>query len=196
MGRVRGGRLLARAGVAVLLGVATVACGQTDAGAGEADAPRSAGPSPSPSHGRFEEEIELADGRRVGMYYAAGRGLMEQHQNSKNGAWSKPHLVYGTKSNACQSLTLKAFGGTVAAIADWGYYCADGEPPTESVAAVGTRDLSTWDAKLTKNFDGWEKVATVGDTEHLRFTRSSTEWLTRLAWSRADGFAAVENIRR
>ncbi|MFD3314440.1 hypothetical protein [Streptomyces sp. NPDC058694] len=204
MRRVHGGRLPRLAGVAALLG-ALVACGSTEAGAGDASpgpdtaqASRTSATSrPSPSHARFVEETEWADGRRVGMYYAAKRGLMEQHQDTAGGAWSKPHLVYATKSDPCQSITLKAFdGGTVAAIANWGPYCSDGEPPMESIAAVGTRNLSKWDTKLTKEFDGWEKVEASGDNEYLTFGRNSTEWLTRLRWSRTDGFGEVEETRR
>ncbi|MCX4911359.1 hypothetical protein [Streptomyces sp. NBC_00878] len=195
--QVRGARLPALAGLTVLLGV-TVACGSTEAGAGTGAHTVTASPTsrPAPSHARFVEEIEWADGRRVGMYYAAGRGLMEQHQDTAGGAWSKPRLVYATESDPCQSITLKAFDGTVAAIANWGVYCSDGEPPMESIAAVGTENLSTWDTKLTKEFDGWEKVEASGDNEQLTFGRNSTEWLTRLRWSRTDGFGDVEEIRR
>jgi hypothetical protein len=84
---MRGGRQLALAAVALLLEVA-VACGRPGAGAEEAGATDT-----SPTHGRFDQEIELADGRRVGMSYAAGRGLLEQHQDAEAGAWSEPHLV-------------------------------------------------------------------------------------------------------
>ncbi|QQM45938.1 hypothetical protein [Streptomyces liliifuscus] len=201
MRRVHGVRLLALTGVTALLG-AVVACGSTEAGAGDASpgsdtAQASPTSRPSPSHARFVEEIEWADGRRVGMYYAAKRGLMEQHQDTAGEAWSKPHLVYATESDPCQSITLKAFdGGTVAAIANWGPYCSDGEPPMESIAAVGTDNLSKWDTKLTKEFDGWEKVEASGDSEQLTFGRNSTEWLTRLRWSRTDGFGDVEETRR
>ncbi|WP_314219271.1 hypothetical protein [Streptomyces zaehneri] len=66
----------------------------------------------------------------------------------------------------------------------------------ESIAAVGTGDLSRWDTKLTRSFDGWSKVASVGGSGDIAFTRTSTEWLTRLRWSGAEGFAEVEEIRR
>ena len=194
MRQVRGLRLSVCFGVAALLGV-TAACGETEAG-DASRGPRSS-PAASPSHHRFVDEIEWASGRRVGMYYAARRGLMEQHQNTAGGAWSKPRLLYATRTDPCQSITLKAFDdGTVAAIADWGAYCYDGEPPMESIAAVGTKSLSTWDTKLKERFDGWEKVEASDGTERLTFTNSSTEWLTRLRWSRTDGFAEVEDIRR
>ncbi|MFH8468652.1 hypothetical protein [Streptomyces sp. NPDC017991] len=200
MRRVRGDRWPARvataAAAAVALLASTAACGGTDTGAGGAGAGDTHSGSPTPSHARFVQDIEWSDGGRVGMYYAAGRGLMEQHQDTAGGPWSKPRPVYATEGDACRSITLKAFRDTVTAIANWGVYCADGEPPTESVAAVGTRNLATWDTRATEDFDGWEKAATVAGTEDLLFTRSSTEWLTRLRWSPTGGFGDVENIRR
>ncbi|WP_106981104.1 hypothetical protein [Streptomyces fulvoviolaceus] len=182
---MRGARWLALAGAVIV-----VACGRP--GAGGDDSATGA----SPTHARFDEEIKLADGRRVGVSYAAGRGVLEQHQDAEGGAWSKPRIVYATQSNACQSLGLKAFGDTVAVIANWGYYCADGDPPDESIAAVGTAGLTHWDTKVTKDFDGWEKATADGDARRLTFTNSSTEWLTRLRWYEGEGFGEVENIRR
>ncbi|PSM42727.1 hypothetical protein C6Y14_16275 [Streptomyces dioscori] len=195
MRRVQGARWSARAATAaaVALLTCTAACGGTETGSGS---PTPSGPRSSASHARFVEDIPWADGGRVGMYYAAGRGLMEQHQDTAGGPWSKPRLVYATEGDACRSITLKAFRDTVTAIANWGVYCADGEPPTESVAAVGTRDLATWDTRATEDFDGWEKATPVAGTEDLLFTRTSTEWLTRLRWSPAGGFGEVRNIRR
>ncbi|MFD3502442.1 hypothetical protein ACFWWT_13740 [Streptomyces sp. NPDC058676] len=188
--RMRGGRLLVLAGLVLALPVA-VACGPSRGGGGESD---SRPPSPTPP--RFDEEVVLADGRHVGLSYAPGRGLLEQHRAAGTGTWSEPHVVYETSSDPCRSMTVEAFDGTVAVIADWGHYCADGEPPTESVAAVGTTDLARWDTELSRNFDGWEKVTAVDGSRRLRFTRASTEWLTRLTWNRTDGFAEVEEIPR
>ncbi|QJT06680.1 hypothetical protein G9272_06315 [Streptomyces asoensis] len=152
--------------------------------------------SPTAPAPRFDEEIGLPDGRRVGMAYVEGRGLVERHRDADTGVWSAPRVVYATATDRCQSLTLKVFDGRVAVIADWGDYCYDGEPPMESLAAVGTADLTRWDTKLTRSFDGWSKVAPAGGSGDLVFTRGSTEWLTRLRWSGAEGFAEVEEIRR
>ncbi|MEH0442130.1 MULTISPECIES: hypothetical protein [unclassified Streptomyces] len=209
--RMSGDRLRALAATMTVTGLA-VACGGTAGtgatGAGATDAETGAAatptrpvieasstPSPDP---RFDGEIHLADGRRVGFSYAAGRGLVERHREAATGAWSPPRLVYATATDRCHSLTLKAFGDTVAVIADWGDYCYDGEPPTESIAAVGTAGLGHWDTKLTKDFDGWTKVAAQGDGDarRLRFTRNSTETLTRLDWNATGGFAQVEEIPR
>jgi hypothetical protein len=179
-----------------MLGVA-VACGGPGDG-GKAATATGTGASPTPSTPRFDGEARLSDGRRVGMSYVAGRGLVERHRDAGAGAgaWRVPRVVYAPATDRCQSLTLKAFGGTVAVIADWGDYCYDGEPPTESLAAVATGDLSRWDAKLTEDFDGWTKVVAEDDARRLVFSEVSTESLTRLRWSRAEGFAEVEEIPR
>ncbi len=112
--RVRGHQVLILTCAAALLG-ATAACG----GAGTATK-RPGTARTAPSHARFDAEISLPDGRRVGMYYATGRGLVEQHRGTGSAAWSTPHLLHRTTSDPCQSLRLKAFGTTVAAIANWG----------------------------------------------------------------------------
>ncbi|MGW2047184.1 hypothetical protein ACWCPF_18680 [Streptomyces sp. NPDC001858] len=198
-----GDRLRALAGAALAVSVA-VACGGPGGGAGTgsgagtaastATGVASSAPAAAP---RFDEELELSDGRRVGMAYAAGRGLVERHRDADSTAWSAPNLVYATATDRCQSLTLEEFDGTVAVIADWGVYCYDGEPPTESIAAVGATDLTRWDTNLTRSFDGWTKVtAEGGDPRRLLFTRGSTESLTRLRWTPAGGFAQVEEIPR
>ncbi|MDR6975216.1 hypothetical protein J2X68_001900 [Streptomyces sp. 3330] len=189
--RMHGERLRALAGAVVVAGLAAACGGQGD-GARSATAP-AAPTEPAP---RFDEEIGLPDGRRVGMAYVEGRGLVERHRDADTRAWSAPRVVYATVTDRCRSLTLKASGGRVAVMADWGAYCYDGEPPMESIAAVGTADLTRWDTKLTTSFDGWTKVAPVGGSGDLVFSRGSTEWLTRLRWSEAEGFAEVEEIRR
>ena len=185
---MRGARWLALAGAVIV-----VACGRPGTGGDDSATGAS---TASPTHARFDDEVKLADGRRVGVSYAAGRGLLEQHQDAGTGAWSKPRVVYATKSHPCQSLGLKAFDDTVAVMANWGYYCADGDPPDESIAGVGTAGLTHWDMKVTKDFDGWEKVTADGGAQHLTFTNTSTEWLTRLRWCEGEGFGEVENIRR
>ncbi|MER5193902.1 hypothetical protein ACWD3J_11250 [Streptomyces sp. NPDC002755] len=212
--RMHGERWGALAGAVLVMGAAAACGGQGDGGASPtatATAPATADntgtgtdtdtdtgtkASPTAPAPRFDAEIGLPDGRRVGMAYVEGRGLVERHRDADSGAWSAPRVLYTTATDRCQSLTLKAFDGTVAVIADWGDYCYDGEPPMESLAAVGTADLTRWDTKLTRSFDGWSKVASVGGSGDLVFTRGSTESLTRLRWSGTDGFAKVEEIPR
>lgn len=193
-----GDRRWALVGTALMGGVVVACGGPGDSGGAATAAPSATGTvaSPSPSTPRFDEEIELSDGRRVGMSYVAGRGLVERHRGAGAGAWSAPRVVYATATDRCQSLTLKAFGGTVAVVADWGDYCYDGEPPTESIAAVGVGDLSRWDTELTEDFDGWEKVVAVDGVRQLVFSEASTQSLTRLRWSGIEGFAEVEEIPR
>jgi hypothetical protein len=124
----------------------------------------------------------LDDGRRVAMHYRRGLGLYEQHSDPAGGKWTKPRLIYGTKTEACQGIRLRAFGGTVAATADFGKYCSDGEPPTESIAAVGVG--STWNHHLTRNFDGWERISANLGGKAVTFSRGSAT----LRWTRAGGF--------
>ncbi|QES45826.1 hypothetical protein DEJ49_07905 [Streptomyces venezuelae] len=130
--------------------------------------------------------MKLADGRRVAMHYMRGKGLFVQDYSPRAKGWSKPALVYGTKTDACQGITLKAKDGTVAAFGDFGTYCADGEPPTESVAAVAVGPLTTWDKHLTKDFDGWEKIVVAPGGKKVTFSRGSDT----LRWTKAAGFPA------
>ncbi|MFC8129362.1 hypothetical protein [Streptomyces sp. NPDC057302] len=139
--------------------------------------------SPSP----FNAQVKLTDGRRVAMHYMKSKGLLVQDYSPKTKGWSKSALVYKTKTDACQGITLKAKDGTVAAFGDFGVYCADGEPPTESVAAVATGPLAKWDKHLTKNFDGWEKIAVATGGKKATFSRGSD----KLVWTKAGGFPAA-----
>jgi hypothetical protein len=107
----------------------------------------------------FNAEIDLPDGRAVSMYYARNKGLAEQHYSPDVDAWTAPQIIYRTRTDPCQGITLEEQDGTVAVIADWNGYCYDGEPPNESIAGVATGDLTHWDTDLTKGFDGWSSVA-------------------------------------
>ncbi|MGP3922658.1 hypothetical protein [Streptomyces sp. 8N616] len=171
----------------------TAACGEIGAEAGETHASDYSHRLPESAD---TEVVELDDSRRVGMYYDAGRGLVEQHYSPKAKGWSKPQVIYKTKTDPCPGISLTAFGGTVAAIANFGLYCADGEPPTESIAAVGVKSLAKWDTNMTKNFDGWDGGRVAGDAKRLSFTNASIERVTRLRWSQAEGFSDVEEIPR
>ncbi|MGP3978007.1 hypothetical protein ACTWQF_29125 [Streptomyces sp. 8N114] len=198
----RGGRAVGLAGAAVVLAGSAVFV-QATAQAGEAPKKDSPGSSASATEAadardrssKFDDVVTLDDGRRVGMYYDEGRGLVEQHYSPESKKWSTPHLIYKTATDPCQSLKLKAFGGTVAAIADFGQYCSDGEPPTESIAAASYR-FATWDTKLTRDFDGWEKVSGSGDGRLLTFSRTSTETITQLNWDEMEGFGEVQTRPR
>ncbi|GGV51435.1 hypothetical protein GCM10010277_47120 [Streptomyces longisporoflavus] len=147
----------------------------------KSDIPWSGSPSP------FDAQVKLADGRRVAMHYMKGKGLLAQDYSPKAKGWSKSALVHGTKTDACQGITLKAKDGTVAAFGDFGVYCADGEPPTESVAAVATGPLTKWATHLTKDFDGWEKIAVAPGGKKATFSRGTD----KLTWTKAGGFPAT-----
>ncbi|MEU7643816.1 hypothetical protein [Streptomyces huasconensis] len=144
---------------------------------------------PWSGHGRnpFNAHIKLADGRRVAMHYMRGKGLFVQDYSPRAKGWSKPAVIYKTRTDACQGITLKAKDGTVAAFGDFGLYCADGEPPTESVATVATGSLAKWDKHLTRNFDGWEKIAVAPGGKKVTFSRGGKT----LRWTKAAGFPAA-----
>ncbi|MEO3860336.1 hypothetical protein [Acrocarpospora sp. B8E8] len=133
----------------------------------------------------FEARLTLADGRQVAMHYRRGEGLYEQHRGPRAGRWTKPHLIYGTKTDACQGITLQASGGTVTAIADFGVYCSDGEPPTESIAAVAVGDLRSWDHHLTKDFDGWRRARITDRGRKATFLGGRST----LIWTLTGGFS-------
>ncbi|MGP4002577.1 hypothetical protein [Streptomyces sp. 8N706] len=191
--RIRGRGVLVLGGVVTL--AVTAACGRSGAETGET---RASGYSHRLAKSTTTEVVELDDGRRVGMHYDPGRGLVEQHYSPRAKGWSKPQLIYKTRTSPCQSIALRAFGDTVAAIANFGLYCADGEPPTESIAAVGAKSLARWDTNVTKDFDGWDKATAKasGDAQELSFTSASIESVTRLRWNRTEGFSDVEEIPR
>lgn len=173
-----------------------VACGQSVArtGDGQADAAAKTGGHTyklqhsdihwSGSKTPFESQIKLPDGRRVAMHYLEKKGLYVQDYSPKARGWSKPKNVYRTKTDACQGIHLKHRAGTVAAIADWATYCADGEPPQESLAAVATGRLTKWDRHLTKGFDGWAKADITKNGKQVTFKYNSD----RLKWTKAKGF--------
>ncbi|MGW3108940.1 hypothetical protein [Streptomyces sp. NPDC001100] len=137
------------------------------------------GDSPSP----YDAVVKLGDGRRVALHYRRGKGLVEQHYSPRAKAWTVPKVIYRTTTDACQGIHLRTNNGTVAAIADFGPYCYDGEPPTESLAAVGVGDLTDWSVDVTRNFDGWERSTVSEDGQRVVFGRNTT-----LNWSRAEGF--------
>ena len=143
----------------------------------KSDLPWSGSPSP------YNAEVKLDGGRRVALHYLRGKGLVEQHYSPTAKAWTEPRVIYRTKTDACQGIHLRTKNGTVAAIADFGSYCYDGEPPTESIAAVGIGGLTEWSVNVTKDFDGWERATVSSDGQQVVFGSDTT-----LRWSRADGF--------
>ncbi|MFJ9246659.1 hypothetical protein [Streptomyces sp. NPDC101776] len=191
-------RMAARAAAVVPVLVAMAACGHQ----GSVTKAPSAGASPDPSDSSvyaaeleksdlpwsgspspYNAEVTLDDGRRVALHYRQGKGLVEQHYSPRAKAWTEPKVIYRTRTDACQGIHLRTKKGTVAAIADFGPYCYDGEPPTESVAAVVIGSLTEWSVNVTKNIDGWEQATVSKDGQRVVFGRDTT-----LTWSRTDGF--------
>ncbi|MFJ8057936.1 hypothetical protein [Streptomyces sp. NPDC096142] len=143
----------------------------------KSDLPWSGSPSPYDAMATHDE------GRRVALHYRRGTGLVEQHYSPRAKAWTRPKVIHRTTTDACQGIHLRTSNGTVAATADFGSYCYDGEPPTESLAVVGTGSLAAWSVNVTKNFDGWERAAVSADGRRVVFGRGAT-----LRWSSAHGF--------
>ncbi|MET7638676.1 hypothetical protein [Streptomyces sp. NPDC005438] len=148
------------------------------------------------AEGRQLVTLRLPGGRRVEMRHVNGRGLQERHYDPDTGKWSQATLLYRTRTEACPDITLTASHGTVAAIADFGRFCDDGEPPEESVAAIGTGDLSHWTKHLKKRFDGWTKVKITGEGARARFRQYGDQQVTTLEWSRSGGFGTPTESRR
>ncbi|AJE87325.1 hypothetical protein SLNWT_6949 [Streptomyces albus] len=164
------------------------------------DSPPPANASPTAPETRAEGEekavIKLPDGRKVEVRYLSEKGLGERHYDPETEKWSATRLIYKTKSEACQGIELAASGGTVAAIADFGYFCSDGEPPEESVAAIGTGTLSTWAKDVQDGFDGWEKVKIAEGGENALFLQYTDERVTTLGWSKEKGFGETSEKPR
>ncbi len=111
----------------------------------------------------YEETASLADGRDVRLWYSKdGRQLMEQHRAPGDGSWTKPRaLLQSEEPDPCQGIFITEQGGAVAAIADFGLSCYDGEPPAGSIAVVGVGDLTEWEVHVTRGFDGWRQLRIV-----------------------------------
>ncbi|MGI5490309.1 hypothetical protein [Microtetraspora malaysiensis] len=140
----------------------------------------------------YNAVIKLADGRRVAMFYRLGTGLMEQRYSPQARGWTKPRAIFRTKQDPCQGISMRTTAGTVAVIADFGMFCYDGEPPTESIATVSTGNFQTWDIHLMKDFDGWERSSISQDGTSVSFIQKS--WGKILRWNSGRGFLGVKPL--
>lgn len=144
--------------------------------------------------GRLQQDdgsarITLDDGRRVSLRYGE-QGLVERHQSARGGPWSRPRLIYRSKEDDCQSVTLATHRGTVAGIADYGDACYVGDPPDHSIAAVTTADdLDDWDVEVVEHRDGWEHVRFSSSGNHVRFDQPTLEGTATLSWRSFWGFS-------
>jgi len=141
----------------------------------------------------YESTLKLSDGRVVDVRLVKGTGVQERHHAAGSTKWTKWHTLYKTKSDLCQGVDLAETNGTVSLIADFGLYCYDGEPPTESVAGVGTGDLADWDINITKDFDGWEDTTIADDGSRVLFVYNSDAGLYSLGWEQSEGFGEVQS---
>ena len=171
-------RVTVLAGVAVLALVTTAGCG-TEAGDHTSEKPDSRVVEKDEGH----IVIELSDKRQVSLEYAEGKGLVEQHNSSDGGDWSARRTIHRTTADACQEVDAKAHGSTVTVTADWGDFCSDGEPPTESVAMVGADDLAKWDTEVTENSDGWPPAKFYDGGDRVRFVMNYGEGTATLTWN-------------
>jgi hypothetical protein len=149
-------------------------------------------PATEAAAGDYESVLELGDGRKVHARLVKGTGVQERHQAAGGGEWSKWKTLYKTKTDLCQGVDLAEREGTVTLIADFGLYCSDGEPPTESVAGVGTGDLTDWDIDVTEDFDGWQDTSINDDGSRVVFLYDSDAGLYTLRWERSEGFGKID----
>lgn len=140
----------------------------------------------------YESTLRLGDGRTVDVRLVQGTGVQERHRGADGGQWSKWKTLYKTGTDLCQGVGLAERAGTVSLIADFGRYCYDGEPPTESVAGVGTGDLTDWDIDVTKDFDGWQDASISDDGSRVVFLYDSDAGLYTLRWERSEGFSEID----
>lgn len=134
--------------------------------------------------GTYASSLSLDDGRKVRLWYSRdGHELKEQHYSPEHDAWTAPAVRHTSEQpDPCQGIHLAAEGDLVAVIADFGMYCYDGEPPSDSVAAVSYGDLTEWEVHSTPGFDGWAELTVVDGT--VSWSGPGPD----LAWDPRDGF--------
>lgn len=192
---------------AILIGAAAV--GLIAAGYGSAigvtadsseDGARNSGPAAGRGEHRtaatdseYESTITLDDGRQVTVRLVEGTGVQERHRAEGADTWSKWQTIYKTETDRCQGVELTEANGTVSLVTDFGRYCYDGEPPTESVAGVGQGELTgnDWDIDITKDFDGWQDGSVSDDGAHVVFVYDGDAGLTSLRWEQDGGFGKI-----
>ena len=190
------GALTAGGVAAVLAGAGWVAYAMTGE---ESASPRgTAAPTKADTRadGVSKAVIKLPDGRKVEIRYVDGKGLGERHFSPDAGKWSATKLIHRTKADPCQGVELAATDGTVAAVADFGQYCHDGEPPQESVAAVGTGEFTEWRTDVREDFDGWDKANVGAGGASAAFVFHTEETVETLKWSEEGGFSGPEEKAR
>lgn len=159
-------------------------------------ADKGGGTSDGTDEDSYESTLELSDGRQVHVRLVEGTGVQERHQDAGSDTWSKWQTLHASDKDRCQGVTLKEVNGTVSLIADFGKYCSDGEPPQESVAAVGTKDLAKWETDVAKDFDGWQDTSINDDGSKVLFLYNSDAGLYTLGWEQSEGFGEMASPKR
>ncbi|WP_240649300.1 hypothetical protein [Streptomyces sp. Z26] len=139
----------------------------------------------------YESTLKLSDGGQVTVRLVADKGVQERHRAAGATTWSGWKTLYKTATDRCQGVELAETNGTVSLIADFGLYCSDGEPPTESVAGVAQGDLADWDIDITEDFDGWEDTSINDDGSRVLFLYNSDSGLYTLGWEQSEGFGKI-----
>lgn len=138
----------------------------------------------------YETQVSLPDGRKVRLWYSAsGDRLLEQHYSPREGAWTTPVVLHRSEEpDPCQGIEVTEEDGVVAVIADFGLYCYDGDPPSDSLALAATGDLTTWDVDSALGFDGWQAMTIEPAADGPLVTWDGPDG-TSLTWTAASGFA-------
>lgn len=144
----------------------------------------------------YQSTLKLSDGRKVQVKLVKGTGVRERHTTADSTEWSAWKTLYKSKADLCQGVGLEEKNGTVSLIADFGLYCSDGEPPQESVAGVGTGNLTKWDINMTEGFDGWQDTSITDEGDKVVFLYNSDAGLYTLRWEGGNGgFGKVDGPR-
>ncbi|MFC4492924.1 hypothetical protein ACFPA8_02085 [Streptomyces ovatisporus] len=142
--------------------------------------------------GEVYAQLTLDDGRDVELRYTP-RGLVERHQSSKGGAFSRAQLLYGSEELKCKDIVLATHKDTVAAIAGFGLHCPAGNEPDRSMTAVATADdLDDWDVVIGENFGGWKYLRFSPSGKHVRFYIPTLDGTANLHWRFSRGFSQPE----
>lgn len=146
--------------------------------------------------GWYDSTLKLKDGRTVQVRLVEGTGVRERHRAAGSDKWSAWQTLFLSDQDRCQGVDLEEANGTVSLIADFGPYCSDGEPPQESVAAIGAGDLTKWEVDTTEGFDGWADASINDDGDRAVFLYNSDSGLYTLRWATGEGFEEIVRPKR